>query len=107
MPYSISESVWPGARRDAEQARGFLQVLLHAAAILVERGQRVLRLRTAGVGGDAHQFGGAGEILRDDLAFEIEQREVIGREDMAELGGLGQEPRRLLAIASGRRGRSS
>ena len=107
MPYSISASVWPDARREAEQARGFVQVLLHAAAFLVERGQRVLRLRVAGVGGHAHQLGGAGEVLRDDLAFEIEQRKIVGRDDMAELGGLGQEPRRLRRGRPGRRGRSS
>ena len=86
------------ARREAEQARGFVQVLRHAAAFLVERGQRVLRLRVAGVGGHAHQFGGAGEVLRDDLAFEIEQRKIVGRDDMAELGGLGQEARRLRPV---------
>ena len=52
----------------------------------VEGGERILRLGIAGVGGHAEQFGGALDVLRQGLAVEIEQREIIGRLGIAELG---------------------
>ena len=49
-----------------------------------------MRVRIAGLGRDAQQFGGAVEILREQLAFDVEQREIVGGERMAELGRGGE-----------------
>ena len=53
----------------------------------------------AGFGGDAEQFGGAGEILRELLALEIEQAEIVGGGGMTELGGGGEPFGASLAVA--------
>ena len=82
----------------AEQTGGFVGVLRHTAAFLVEGGERILRFRVAGVGGDTQQFGGALQILRQRLSVEIEQRQIIGRLGTAELGRGGQELDGLFAV---------
>ena len=69
-----------------------------AGALLVERRERVLRFRIAGVGGDAKQFRGAFDVLRQRLSVEIEQRQIIGRLRVAELGRGRQQLHRLLAV---------
>ena len=61
-----------GDRSQRPKPHRFLHVLGDAAALLVERAQRVLRFRIAGRRGDAEQFGGADEILREQLALDIE-----------------------------------
>ena len=50
-----------------------------------------MRFRIAGLRRIAQQFGGAGEILREELALDVEQRQIVGGERMAELGG-GRKP---------------
>ena len=87
-----------GGRCRREQPRGFVHVLGHAAAVLVERGEHVLRFRAPGLRGAAEQFGRAREILRKQLALEIEQAEVVGGGDMPELGGGGEQLGGLLAV---------
>ena len=84
-------------RGHRQPARGLGDILGDAAALLVERPDRVLRLRTSGLGGGAEQLGGAREILREHLAFEIQQTEVVVGGDLPELGGRGEQlalPRR-------------
>src|SRR5688572_8734620 len=80
-------------------ARGFPRIFFYAAPVLVERRESVLRFGTAGAGGGAEQLGGAREILREYLAFEIEQRKIIGCRWRAELGRRGEKLGRLGRIA--------
>ena len=49
-----------------------------------------MRVRAAGVGGGAQKLGGALEILREQLALDIQEREIVGGFGMAELGGGGE-----------------
>ena len=58
-----------------------------------------MRLRAAGVGGLAQKLGGALEILREQLALDIEQRQIVGGFGMAEFCGGGEPFGALLAVA--------
>src|ERR1700693_3715022 len=72
-----------GAGRSAEQPRGLAHILGNAAALLVERRQRILRVGIAGVGGAAQQFRGSAEIAIELLAFPIQKRQDVGGGDVA------------------------
>ena len=54
-----------GGGRRREPARRLDRVLGNAAPFLVQRAERVLGLRAAGLSGAAEQFGGTREILRE------------------------------------------
>ena len=56
------------------------------------------------IGGGAEQFGGALEILRELLALQIEQAEIVFGGRMAELGGVARAAGRLRPDCAGRRG---
>ena len=58
-----------------------------------------MRLGIAGIRGDAQQFGGAAEILREQLAFDVEQRQVVGRQRLAEFGRRREPLGARLAVA--------
>ena len=49
-----------------------------------------MRFGIAGLRRDAQQFGGAAEILRKQLPFHVEQREIVSGERLAELGRGGE-----------------
>ncbi len=53
-----------GERGLRPQRHRLVQVLRHAAAFFIEGAERVLRIRAAGLGGDAQQLGGTRKILR-------------------------------------------
>src|SRR6266851_1288047 len=57
-----------GAGRGAEQPRGLARILGDAAALLVERRQRILRVGIAGVGGAAQQSRGPPRAARRSMA---------------------------------------
>ena len=44
-----------------------------------------MRFRIAGLRRDPQQFGGAFEVLREQLPFDIEQRQIVSRQRLAEL----------------------
>ncbi len=52
----------------------------------------------AGVGRAAQKLGGARDVPLHLRAVEVEQRQIVGRRDVAHLGGLLQQRRRLAAI---------
>src|SRR5262249_59028033 len=54
-----------GGRGGAEPAGRLAQILADAAALLVERGKRILRLRAPRLRGGAEQFCGARKVLRE------------------------------------------
>jgi hypothetical protein len=70
-----------------QQARRLALILGHAAAFHVERRERVLRFRIAGVGRGTEQLGGTHKVLRKQLALEIKQPEITGRDRVPELCG--------------------
>src|SRR3984957_12438564 len=74
-----------GKRGEAEQIDRLVHVPRHAAAALVQGAERILRFRIAGLRRDAQQFGGAVEILREQLPLDIEQRQIVRGERLAEL----------------------
>ena len=88
-----------GAGRGAEQPRGLARILGDAAALLVERRQRILRVGIAGVGGAAQQFRGFCEIAIELLAFQIQQREIVGGGDVPELRRAFEQCRRRIPVA--------
>ena len=57
-----------------------------------------MRFRAARVRRDTHQFRRAPQVLRQRLATEIHQCEIIGRLGIAELGGRREQPGGFLAI---------
>src|SRR5262252_8381669 len=67
-------------------------------AILVECLKRVLSLRIALLGRGPEQFSSTSEILRELLAFQVQQAEIVGGGGVAQLGGGCKEPRRLGAV---------
>ena len=95
--FDLGVGVTRAGGRGEEPAR-LLDVHLHAAAFLVERRQRVLGLRVAGVGRHLHELGGAAEVLRQQLAFEVEEREIVSCDHVTELGCFAQQLRAFVAV---------
>src|SRR6184192_4824527 len=97
MAYSTSASTL-SAREAACNSHRLVDVFLDAGALFIESGERVLRFRIAGGRGEAKQLRRALEVLRQRLAVEIEQRQIIGRLRVAELGRGCQQLHGLLAV---------
>ena len=90
IAYSTCASAWSASAAKPAQPHRLAHVLFDAAALLVESAERILRFRVAGPRRDAQELGGALEILRKQLALDVEQRQVVGGERLAELGGGGE-----------------
>src|SRR5260221_147877 len=67
-----------GERGRSQKPCGLGQILRHAAALLVEGCQRVLGFRVSELRGAAKELGRARKILREQLAFNVKQGEVVG-----------------------------
>src|SRR5262245_29966852 len=87
-----------GKRGGGKQAARLLAISRHAATFLVERRQRVLRLWITGLRRGLEQLGRAREILSELLALKIEQREIVGRRCMSELGGRREQLGGFVAV---------
>src|SRR5260370_1444515 len=85
-------------RQGGEQPCGFDRILLDALAVLVKRRKSVLGFRIALLGRTPEQFGGATEILRELLAFQVQQAEIVGGRGVAEFGGRCKQFRRFGAV---------
>ncbi len=87
-----------GERGGLQQPDRLFDVFRHAGAFLVEGRERVLRFRVPCVRGDAQQFSRAPQVLRQCLAVQIKQREVIRGLGIAELGRGGHQFHGFLAV---------
>src|SRR5262249_7328409 len=87
-----------GGRRGGAPARRRAYIPGNAAALLVKRAERVLCLRTAPFRRGAEQLGSTRKVLREQLALEIEQREIVSCSDMSELSGGGKQAGGFFAI---------
>src|SRR5262249_10116110 len=88
-----------GERGRGHPPRGLALVLGYPAALLVEGRQRILGFRASGLRRGLEQLGGAREILRELLPFQVEQAEVVGRRRVAELGRRREQARRVGVVA--------
>src|SRR6185312_8332763 len=81
-----------------EPAGGFRRILRNTFAFPIERRERLLRVGQILFCGDAKPFCGGGEIFLKNLAFEIEQREIVSGRRAAFFGSGLELPRGFLAV---------